>query len=213
MTSKEDWKKLTEILQDTKFEEILPKLKDGTIKARGNFETDQMYQDKEDGLVECDEDENFPRNIQEITANCWETYRYNHSNNTLGKITSTKHGTVGWYNYSDIEINMQKQSATSIEAYDEEKISVRESQIHREIGETLIALQKKTPNKKISATRVWNYLKLDSNPNTCIKKFSSNNGSEFIEWVSPYGTPQYLQRSTFNNIVSEYKTGKKSIDI
>lgn len=211
MKNAKDWKPLSEVLKTIKFDDLVIKLKNGTLKARGDFETDQMYQDKEDGLIECDEDGNFPKNIQEIPANCWERYEYNEKNNTIGKITSTKRGTVGWSNYSDIEIIYKRQSLEE----EDDKLDTRISEIHWEIGETYNLLAKNHPDKKISASMVWNYLKKGMSENSCIIRFfrKEENNKEIIEWQSSTEKIYYLERSTFNNIVSFYKTGKKTIEL
>lgn len=209
MAITKEWQPLTEVLKTVKFDNLITKLKSGSVKARGDFLTDQMYEERESGQASCDEDGNFPKNIQEIEIDCWERYKFNPSNNTIGIVFSTKQGNSGWYNYSEIEIIDRRRSLED----KGDKISSRESEIHCEIGETYSLLSTKYAEKKISATMVWNYLKKSIPEDSCIIRFTRNDETkkQIIEWQSATGKISYLERSTFNNIVSLYRTGKKSI--
>ena len=102
----DDWKPLSEVLKTQKFDDLIRHLKNGTVKARGDFETDQMYEERRVlGIASCDEDENFPKNIQEIASDCWGKYKFNSESGILSYNFGSIKGDGSWNCYSDIEIS------------------------------------------------------------------------------------------------------------
>ncbi len=79
----------------------------------------------------------------------------------------------------------------------------RHNELHDLIGKIIIDLGFK--DKKASSHEVWNHIQKQQEKYECIRSVDDKE----IAWISYRGFEKAMKRETFNNIISEYNTGKR----
>lgn len=80
----------------------------------------------------------------------------------------------------------------------------RRNELRDLIGKIIIELGFK--DKKVPSHEVWNHIRKQQEKYECIRGVDDSE----IAWISYRGFEQTMKRETFNNIISEYNTGKRS---
>lgn len=90
----------------------------------------------------------------------------------------------------------------------------RRNELHELIGKLVTELRHRT-GKFPNADAVWKELKSRQDDFECIESVEreSKTGEDVIFWCSQWNNDNRMTRSTFNNIVSQYKTGKKALPL
>lgn len=90
----------------------------------------------------------------------------------------------------------------------------RRNELHELIGQLVAELRHKT-GKFPNADAVWKELKSRQDDFECIESVEreAKTGEDVIFWCSQWNNDNRMTRSTFNNIVSQYKTGKKALPL
>ena len=79
----------------------------------------------------------------------------------------------------------------------------RYNELHELVGSIIIKLGYK--HKKAQSRTIWNHLRKEQEEYECIHAVDDNT----ISWISRRGVEQKMQRETFDNLISEYNTGKR----
>jgi hypothetical protein len=80
----------------------------------------------------------------------------------------------------------------------------RRNELHDVISMAIVDMGYK--NKQAPSNDIWNYNKNHQDRYECIQEVTDTE----ISWCSYRGSEQDMKRERFNNVVSEYNTGKKT---
>ncbi len=118
---------------------------------------------------------------------------------------------LGKQEVKDFEQNEDRRIKDNKEASELQIKSKRQNELHNIIGNIWNSLNN-IGNGKPSASEVFKKLQKTKDDHPCIQEITDNHGEMIIYWVSYLGNEQQMAYGAFCNVVSDYNTGKKSVN-